>query len=294
MAKLYDWGDGKGRVHTISKAQHEKNVAEQQANTRVLKPPPGTYDVGLDQQERASQRGLTDLIQDVAQGKERLSTDLGLGLTDIGTQRNRLGEDYTTGVGQVEQSYGRSLADLLTARKQGGEDYNANVGNLQRSYDRLGVQQGETARKAGALSTGGAFAQADRKRAENQALDRAPIDTAFQRFNEASALSESRLGEDKQTSLNDLLRGFTRGNQDLDTGTGQLGLNYNRSFEDLTGQQTRAEREAAAFGLDTAEARQAQYGGPVVTVVPSTPKVPVKKPKKPKVVTYRNSYPRTA
>ena len=265
MAKLYDWGDGK-KIHTISKAQHDQNVQKALDAQRVLKPPPGTYDPNLDAVERASGRGLQDLVQDVDLGRQRGFTDFGLGQADLNTQRTQLGEDYATGQAAVERNYGRSLADLLKQREQGTQDYGSSVQTLQRNYTNLGEAQGEQQRKAGAFEGGGAALQAARKREANQAIDRAPIDTAYQRFMGDSQTAQGRLGEDKATSLNDLLTGFNRGTGAIDTGGGQLGLNYARSMEDLTSQLSRAQRENTEFGIDTAAARQAQYGGPVITV----------------------------
>jgi hypothetical protein len=263
MAAKFDWGDGLGKVHTIPLKQHQLNVRTAQG--KVTSPPPGTYDPNLDAAQRSSQRGLSDLISDVAQGRERSSTDFGLGQAAIGASRTRMGEDYNSNVGTVNQNFSRSLADLLTARQQGTEDYHTNLASLDRTYQTLGSQQAQTARNAGAIGGSGAYAQAARKRTMNEALDKAPIDTAFRRFNDQSNLSETRLGEDKTQQLSDLLRGYTRGGADLDTQVGQLGLNYQRGNEDLTTQQSRAQREASQFGLDTEAAKQAQYGGnPIV------------------------------
>jgi hypothetical protein len=247
MAAKFDWGDGLGKVHTIPLKQHQLNVRTAQG--KVTSPPPGTYDPNLDAAQRSSQRGLSDLISDVAQGRERSTTDFGLGQAAIGASRTRMGEDYNSNVGTVNQNFSRSLADLLTARQQGTEDYHTNLASLDRTYQTLGSQQAQTARNAGAIGGSGAYAQAARKRTMNEALDKAPIDTAFRRFNDQS----------------NLLRGYTRGGADLDTQVGQLGLNYQRGNEDLTTQQSRAQREASQFGLDTEAAKQAQYGGnPIV------------------------------
>ena len=52
MAVKYDWGDGRGRVH--SRPKNPTGVP--------LRPPPGSYDPSIDVAERANQRGLEDLI----------------------------------------------------------------------------------------------------------------------------------------------------------------------------------------------------------------------------------------
>jgi len=261
MAK-YDWGDGKGKIHTISKAEHDANLKAKQT---PIAPPPGTYDPDLDAQQRASDRGLGDLIDDTGKAKERSATDLQLGLDQIGTGRKRNTEDYTTATGRTNVEFGRSLSDLLTTRTRGGEDYQTSLGNLSRQYQQLGDVQLQAANKAGALEGSGAGIQAARKRAENQSIDKAPIDTAYQRFQADSTRDESRIGEDKTYALGGLKTSYDRGNEDFDTQTGQLGLGYKRGNEDLDTQLTRGGREASMFTQDVAAARQFQYGGPVLS-----------------------------
>jgi hypothetical protein len=108
------------------------------------------------------------------------------------------------------------------------------------------------------MTGSGAQLQGARKREANQAIDRAPIDTSFQRFTSGSQLAEQRLGEDKTNTLADLLRGIDRSRQDLSTAGQQLDLGYGRQNQDWDTQLTRAGREAGQFGIDTAAARSAQ------------------------------------
>lgn len=228
----------------------------------LLRPPPGSYDPALDAQERAANRGLGDLVLDTEKSGSRSLTDYLLGQGDLTRQRGEFGEDVAGQRAGLESSYGRSLSDLLTERTQAGEDYTRNLAQLQRNYDRLGSAQAGQQRKAG-VSAGGAGAQAARKRSENQAWERAPIDTGFGRFNEASKLAETRLGEDKATSLANILQAERRGYGDLDRAGGTANLNYQRGTEDLTSQLARAKVENTFYGQDIAAARQAQYGGPI-------------------------------
>jgi hypothetical protein len=308
-AKLYDWGDGKGKIHTISKAQHDANVkAQRDAKTRVAPPPLGYYDPNLDAQEGAESRAYANTIDDAIARGQDLDFDLGLARNQYDISKGRTKEDYDTGVASVERSAGRSLSDLLTSRARTGEDYQTTLADLQRNYDRLANTQGEQTRKAGAEATGGAYAQSARKRAANQALDKSPIDLAYNRFVQDSSTSETRLGEDKALSLADLLRGYTRSGEDLDAGLGQTGLNYTRVTRDLGKTVTRAGDEHSAFGLDIGNARQLQWGGQAVTGAgtPVGSPTPVakgvstigagpgfpnsrKKKKKGRVVTYSNS-----
>lgn len=238
---LFDWGDGKA-VHKISKEQHAENV---RAKATPIAPPPGSYDPNLDATERGAKRGLSDLIDDTALGKRRLTAD------------------YDIGIGDIRTTHGRNLSDLLTARTRTGEDYGSNIATLQRNFQNLGTAQAGAQRKAG-VSLGGAAEQAAAKRAANEAIQRAPIDTAYKRFTDDSALGEKRLI--------------------ADTGEGgtaekRLSIPYLRNWDDLGTQQTRGEREGTEFGLDTAAARQfqaSQLGIPVITQTPKKiPDVPV-------------------
>jgi hypothetical protein len=161
-----------------------------------LRPPAGTYDPALDAARRAATRGYGDVKQDT-----RLA----------GT---RAAEDFQFGQDDVNRSYDRTKAD-----------YGSNVAMLQRQYDILAGRQQEQANVSGVIG-GGALLEAATKRAANQAIDRAPLDTGFQRAGEDRGLAIERLGV-----------GFQRGVTDRGTAL------------------SRAGREDRAFGLDTAAQR---------------------------------------
>lgn len=282
----HQWADGSW--HSIPQAQHASHLdVNAQKRAALAVPPPGTYDPGLDASERATNRGLGDLIADIGAdtgvNRVRGTTDW-LGQTaQLNQQGLRNEADYATGVNRTEQASGRSLADLLTQRQQGGEDYQANVGTLQRNYATMGNNQNQAARAAGAMTGSGAQLQGARKREANQAIERAPLDTAYQRFQSGSQLAEQRLGEDKANTLADLLEGIGRSRQDLSTAGQQLDLGYGRQNTDWDTQLTRAGREAGQFGIDTAAARSAQatqMGWKPGTLTTTPPK------KKPRVKTY--------
>jgi hypothetical protein len=251
----YQWPDG--TWHSIPAAQHKQNVLN--ATTKLVggRPyvPPGSYDPNLDAQLRASKRGLTDLIG-VGTSPDTYGGDIGKALErgDIDYTRatQQTAEDYASGQQRTEQGYQRNLSDLLTARERGGQDYQSNIGTLQRNYSNLATSQAQAQRKAGVLPGGGAIAQAARKREGNLQIDRAPIDTAYQRAVSDSQLGEQRLGQDRQSTLSDLLTGYNRQ-------TGQLGTTQLRNVEDFGTQATRAQREANAFGQDVQTAKAAQF-----------------------------------
>ena len=136
-------------------------------------------------------------------------------------------------------------------RARGGEDYNFRIADLQRSFAQQGAAQSQAGRAAGA-QRGGFLAQALAKRQANEALQRQPIDTGFARFNADSALSEGRLGENRDVALGGLKTGLLRGTEDSAT------------------QLARAQRENAQFGLDATVQKFFQANMPI-NVVPEEP-----------------------
>jgi hypothetical protein len=89
---------------------------------------------------------------------------------------------FQFGQDDVNRSYDRTKAD-----------YGSNVAMLQRQYDILAGRQQEQANVSGVIG-GGALLEAATKRAANQAIDRAPLDTGFKRAGEDRDLSIERLG----------------------------------------------------------------------------------------------------
>jgi hypothetical protein len=237
IVKLYN----KGATHKYGSAGYAKDFAQKGSvggragkPQPVFRPPAGSYDVTLDAQERAAQRGYDNTVDDT-----RL-------------QRARSSDDFTIASGENQRQYGESLADLLKARTQSQQDYGTNLQTIARNFSQLGNVQAQRGRQAGLA--GGFAAQAQRKRATNEAITRAPVDLGFQRFIEGSKLAESRLG---------LAR---------DRGQGQLGLSYDRGSEDLETNLARAGVENQQFGVDIAAARQQQYAQGPMFKVPGKPK----------------------
>jgi hypothetical protein len=189
----------------------------------VTAPPPGTYDPALDAQLGQAGRGYLDLRQDI----ER----------DTGRRE----DDYLRGRNDLTRQFGESQFDLNRARQYQGEDYGRGVAGLERSYLRLGDAQRQQGNAAGV--GGGYLAQARRKRAENMAWDRQPLDTQNARALEGFATSEQRLGEGR------------------DRGLGELALGQQRYGEDSQTQLTRGAREFEEFGQDIGAGRFYQAAG---------------------------------
>lgn len=190
-------------------------------------PPPGTYDPAIDAQVRASGRGLGDLEQ------------------DYNVNKTRAQDDYLTATGDLTTSHDRSLADLIAARTRGTDDYHSSLAALDRNYAILGNNQKQGANASGVLH-GSALVQALHKRQANEAIDRQPIDTNYNRFIADSTTAEGRINSDFSENL------------------GKLGLGLDRTYGDQ-GDQTiglaRAGRENTQLGIDATEARWGQAAG---------------------------------
>lgn len=262
MAAKFDWGDGLGKVHSISLAQHKADVAAKKGGGGGTAPagqkivPPGTYDPSLDITLGQQSRGLQDLVglaPDTATGTYGGSTGTSIdrATRDLARQTGYVQQDYTTGVANTNTTFGRSLDDLLKQRERDKADYGTNLSSLQRNYDILGSNQNATARKAG-VALGGALQQAQDKRTANQALDKAPIDLAYNRALADSQTGETRLGQDKQSAIDAL--GVTR-----DRSTGELGISTGRQIDDAKIAAATAIREGVIGAGDINRLKLAQF-----------------------------------
>jgi hypothetical protein len=133
-----------------------------------------------------------------------------------------------------------------------GEDYGRNVAMLERAYKIRGGQQRERANQYGVLN-GGAALQGARKRAENMALERQPMDTAHSRFQTDSATQQQRVNDTTQRSLGQLALMLAPPDASNPMG--------GRAFQDRTTQLTRAGRENTQFGIDTEAQKAFQAAG---------------------------------
>lgn len=258
-------------------------------------PPPGFYDPALDAQVRASGRGLGDLLADqntqLTRGANDYTTARGdifrtrdEQLSDLGTQHDRQGTGFDWQRQDLDTGYGRGMDDSRLAEGRTREDYGSAITNLQRGYQRLGGQQSQALAGAG-LGGGGAFAMAAGKRAENMSIDRAPIDTNFNRGIADLLTNRGRMTEDYGTNTGRLSTQRGWSDQDFTTNTGRvnagadraagaLDLGWNRQQEDIGTAGTRATRENTAFGQDANaqrwfQAQQAGYTGPMPGTRPS-------------------------
>jgi hypothetical protein len=252
----YQWADG--TYHSITEEQHVQNRGT------PIAPPPGSYDPSIDMQGRQADQGLRNLEDNSSVADERALEDYTFGNTAYDVQGTRGKEDYATAKDLAERNYGRAGTDLQTAATQGEQDYGTNLSNLVRQYTQLGTAQGEAQRKAGAMAGSGASIQAARKRAENQTLDKAPIDTAYNRFKESNTLAQGRLGEDKKSDLDSLALQLKRQGEDIEVGKGGLLTTYGRSTKDTARGLQQARDENTGFQQDIAKIRQFQSDTPVI------------------------------
>src|SRR4029079_18662278 len=100
-------------------------------------------------------------------GKEtiRANEDFNLGISDVDRRKSQAAQDYITATGDVNTGYGRSMADLLAQREDVG-----------RQFSSLANQQRQSLQASG-LGEGGAALQAAQKRATQQSIALAPIQT---------------------------------------------------------------------------------------------------------------------
>lgn len=219
-------------------------------------PPAGSYDPSLDSQLAAARRGLADL-----QGQ--IGTQQARDVTDYGSQVARLGQQQEQGRQDLTQQYQRGQYDLANARGWATDDFNRNVALLARQYEQKGRNQLQATNQAGVIR-GGALLQSAAKRAENQAIDRQPIDTNYQRFLFNNTLQGQRMTEDYGTQSQRL-------NENADYQQGQLALDLappdannplgGRRYQDRTTQLTQAQREQAFFGQDVMNQKIFQASG---------------------------------
>lgn len=249
----------------IKKTGGVSNVPRGLLPEQPFRAPLGSYDPGLDAAERASGRGLIQLITDLGDARDRAAAQYGWGQEDITRGRDEALGDLDS----RNQRFGR---DLGTARQRGGEDYTtgktrlsedfqSSLASLARNYQRLGNSQRQGATAAG-VQAGGALRQAARKRAENQAWDRKPIDTGFARGNQDLDTGWNRQQQDWNTRESDW-------NTDYQTDRGRITDGATRNSARLTAtagwddrdrfkQEWRAQGEHANFQHDTQEARIGQ------------------------------------
>lgn len=230
------------------------------------RPPAGTYDPALDAQERAAQRGYQDLLADIERQRGYDYTDtydptigsiaeLTRGRDDSLLNLNR---GLERGVFDLTRSRDRGLQDIGTSRTRGEEDYGRSVEELQRNFRILGGQQTEAARAMG-VQRGGALAQSARKRAENEAFERVPLDRGIARLRQDLTRDETRLGEDFTTQKGridqDYWTNILRLDRDYNVDVQRANTNYARGEEGRGVQQSRAGRELGEYRLDTNQQR---------------------------------------
>lgn len=159
------------------------------------RPPTGTYDPALDSQERAADRGLTDLVGDIGEGgrlRDRAATDYGLGLAEIDRQSRYGNEDLDRQASLVARQYG------ILQRAQGDQQ------------------------AAGGVEQGGTILAAAQARAGNREIEDSAINTNRVRLGEnveqqkgALGVGYRRQGEDFTEQLSRATRENTQFDLDL-------------------------------------------------------------------------------
>lgn len=228
-------------------AQPRSGAAPKSLAWKPFKLPPvpaGSYNPTLDAELSASQRGVQDTENEVATDEARDTTD------------------YGTGVEGINREAQQGLESIATQRQQEQQNYQQALQRLGESYKRLGVTQGEQQNQAGVLE-GGAVLQAAAKRASNENKERQPLAQSDERTLAALGTKQQELEQNKALKLAQLALTDAPPEEGNPVG--------GRDFQDLVTKLTKAQREGAYFGLDTAaqkdyQAAQAGY------VPPAAPK----------------------
>jgi hypothetical protein len=195
--------------------------------------------------------------------QNQIGTQQARDVTDYAAQQEQIGRQAGYNREDLSRQLSRGQADLGLARGRGTEDYNRNVAMLTRQYGQLGRNQLQATNQAGVIS-GGALLQSAAKRSANQAIEREPMDTNYQRFLADNTQAGQRMQEDYNTQS-------ARGADAASLQLGQLGLDYappdannplgGRRFQDRTTQLTQAQREQAFFGQDVNAMKAFQASG---------------------------------
>jgi hypothetical protein len=172
-------------VGSIRKAQNRRR-----SGTPAL-PPLGSFDPSLLLQYNQNRRTTENAQQQFDLGQSQAQDDLAIQMQ------------------RVSQQQGESQADIATGRQRLTEDHTTALNDLNRNYAVLANKQAEGALKANVASPG-LLAQALARRQGNLAADQKPIDTAFQRGLTDSSTAEQRLGEDASSRKADLLLSLSR------------------------------------------------------------------------------------
>ena len=120
-ANPYLWSNGTWHSRPEGKKYRQATTTRKITLTRA---PAGSYDPGLDAQERAAKRGLDQLIEDAQRTGRYETGDLELGEEDLKRQQRELDEDYRTGVEGVFAQGVAGMPEVVEVYRMAGEiDY---------------------------------------------------------------------------------------------------------------------------------------------------------------------------
>ncbi len=283
----FDWNKKqRKRYHTLTAGFDKRGNPKKGKYTpeRPAKPPLGTYDPGLDAQERAAGRGLRYLKEDIARmgfrEREDMVTSLGLldrsksrSTQDLGLSRDRGMENINLGESRGLEDLGvsrsRGLEDFQLQEQRGNRDLDTQLNTLFRESDILGQRQGQDINAAGVLR-GGTSRAAAKKRAENLAFAREPIDTARTdlmgdlqrgrgRLEEDYGTQSGRLTADAQQDRGRLLQDYgidvQRLGEDYESDRSNIDRTFQRGEQDRFREGQRGIAENLFFGQDIAQQR---------------------------------------
>ncbi len=211
---------------------------------------PGNADPSYDAERRAIQRGLEDLLKDTKSERKQGKQDYQTTREDIKIDRKRGLKDIGLGLERGLLDIRNQRTDVRQDRDRGREDFTTRIAGLARSYTQQQFNQGQALNAAGAGATSGASTLAAQRRAENMALDRAPLDTDLSRMEQDVDTSLERLGTGESQLRQDTGLGRRRLKQDVRHDKTLAKRDYRRDRKDIHTERQRAIREAEITRAD--------------------------------------------
>ena len=227
-------------------------------------PPLFSYDPAILAEIRSLERGYKDTRRDTRRGKKRAKQDFRTTRKDIRVEKKRGLQDFSTQLERGLQEIGFKRQDTKQRFERGTQDFDIQLANTIRGFDRQGQAQMQAGNAAGVLGGGYATAAA-RRRAENLAIARQPIDIGQQRLAEDTQTALGRLGIAGQQLRQDIGRGRRRLRQDTRHDIRLGRREYKRTKQDYNTELQRALREKKIGVVDLTQsaifdARQRQPG----------------------------------
>lgn len=222
------------------------------AGADIEYPPFLSYPPEILQESRALERGLGDLLQDTRLERRYATTDTQQTVHDLRLDRRRSISDMRREEQRGLQDIGTERTNIAQQRGDVEQDYGMQLSNLVREYQIRGEQQ-TTAAHAQGLSGGGTMAAAAQVRAENQAIEKAPLDVERERANRELTDAETELATAEGRLTEDTARGVRRTRRDTRHDVRLARQALRRQLKDIHIRRQRGKREEAIGQIGLSE-----------------------------------------